>query len=320
MRSNHPNDVIRDRARSAVHLAQIPGDRTMFDGRVVLRHDNLDLPLRTKKPTVFAVWNDLHHEDVLDEFRDRAYAVMSSTPWHTYLILTKRAERMADYFSSDRWMRPDGKECFYYQPVELPLPAPVVPYCFCFSGPWPIKNVWHDVTCEDQQRADERIPHLLRVPGNRFLSLEPLLGPVNLSEKQRDGERYSWLRQTFFDPSSPCNTRHDQPRIHAVLLGGESGPNARPMHPAWAKFVRDQCEAACVPFFFKQWGEWLPVGLLRANGRDLYLDLDGSTVAVNDYVEGKGKDPVRMVRVGKKTAGRLLQGCMHDSLPWGGVK
>jgi protein gp37 len=92
------------------------------------------------------------------------------------------------------------------------------------------------------------------------------------------------------------------------------------MHPAWVKLVRDQCDAAYVPFFFKQWGEWFPMGLLRANGRDLYLDLDGSTVAVNDYVEGKGKDPVRMVRIGKKTAGRHLQGCTHDSLPWGGAK
>jgi len=252
--------------------------------------DRLDKPLHWRKPRRVFVnsMSDLFHEAFTDEQIRRVVDTAWLAPQHCFMVLTKRPERMQAFMSD--------------------------------YAPEPLVNLWLGVTAENQQRADERIPHLLRVPGNRFLSLEPLLGPVNLSEKQRDGERYSWLRQTFFDPSSPCKTRHDQPRIHAVLLGGESGPNARPMHPAWAKFVRDQCEAACVPFFFKQWGEWLPVGLLRANGRDLYLDLDGSTVAVNDYVEGKGKDPVRMVRVGKKTAGRLLQGCMHDSLPWGGVK
>jgi len=282
MRSNHPNDVIRDRARSAVHLAQIPGDKTMFDGRIVLRHDNLDLPLRTKKPTVYAVWNDLYHEDVPDDFRDRAYAVMALCPQHTFLVLTKRADRMAAY-----WLADKVQSRISWQTMELVK---------LYEKTWPLPNVFHGVTCENQQAADERIPDLLLVPGKRFLSLEPLLGPVKLIEyifdptgrfKTVDGKRKFEVRPTG--------------AVDVVLLGGESGPNARPMNPQWARDVRDQCAAAGVPYFHKQNGEYASVSEVAGVG-DHYCFPAGETVR----------------RVGKKKAGRLLDGRTHDSLPWGG--
>lgn len=221
MRCGHPNTKIRERARAAVHLAQIPRDKTMFDGRIVLRHDNLDMPLRVKTPTVFAVWNDLYYEDVPDDFRDRAYAVMALCPQHTFLVLTKRAERMARYFAGLTVQR----VCENYN-GDMDETADIATN---FRKYWPLPNIWHGVTAEHQSAADERIPHLLRVPGKRFLSLEPMLSGINLHAAAGH----------LID-------------IHAVLLGGESGKGARPMHPDWARSVRDQCAEAGVPLFFKQ--------------------------------------------------------------------
>jgi protein gp37 len=277
MRCGHPNDTIRERARSAVHLAQIPGDRTMFDGRVVLRHDNLDLPLRTKKPTVFAVWNDLYHKDVPDDFRDRAYAVMALCPQHTFLVLTKRAERMLAYWSTDIRHR-------LLSALEQVVGKVKTDWFLRISGPtsWPLPNVWHGVTCEDQQRADERIPHLLRVPGNRFLSLEPMLSSVDLS---------AFMGGAYVAAPGDVVVDYYNFGIGAILLGGESGPNARQMHPDWARNVRDQCAAAGVSFFFKQWGS------------NPHPDAFSSVPLVNASMQrGKG--------------GRILDGKEWNQLPW----
>jgi protein gp37 len=279
MRCGHPNDTIRERARSAVHLAQIPGDRTMFDGRVVLRHDNLDLPLRTKKPTVFAVWNDLYHKDVPDDFRDRAYAVMALCPQHTFLVLTKRAERMLAYWTAERtdlgWR--------WWKTGQHPKNRKRLSGQDC--GYWPLTgfaNVWHGVTAENQQTADERIPHLLRVPGNRFLSLEPLLSSVDLS---------AFMGGAYVAAPGDVVVDYYNFGIGAILLGGESGPNARQMHPDWARNVRDQCAAAGVSFFFKQWGS------------NPHPDAFSSVPLVNASMQrGKG--------------GRILDGKEWNQLPW----
>ena len=292
MRRNHPNTAISDRAKAALHLAQIPGDKTRFDGRVVLRTDNLDLPLRTKKPTVWAIWNDLYHENVPDDFRDKAYVVMALCPQHTFLVITKRAERMAEYFSDNcspraAWrIQEAGKRMIDAQQF--------------FGYDYPLPNVWHSVTAENQQAANERIPHLLKVPGKRFVSIEPMLGPVDILKSVR------WSLPAYLTVG-PVPSRPMTDNIHAVLLGGESGPNARPMHPDWARAVRDQCADAEVPFFFKQWGEfitkrqtspWIPPD---ANKAFLF---DGHPASVVVW------------RVGKKKAGRLLDGKMHNDLPW----
>lgn len=119
----------------------------------------------------------------------------------------------------------------------------------------PPPNVWVGTTCENQAMADKRIPELLAIPAKvRFLSCEPLLEAVTLSEKKSDGECYSWLCDTFHDPNSPTKMRQDPPRIHWVIAGGESGPGFRPFDPDWARSLRDQCKAAGVAFFMKQMG------------------------------------------------------------------
>jgi protein gp37 len=162
------------------------------------------------------------------------------------------------------------------------------------------------VSCENQAAADERIPELLRVPASiRFLSCEPLLGPVDLSkiELRRNGEKPTELSNALGDWVSPltgCFT--DSPRISWVIVGGESGPGSRPMHPDWARSLRDQCQAAGVAFFFKQWGETWPVESTNpVCGRTLAPFADGQL----------------MERVGKKAAGRLLDGRTWDEFPVG---
>jgi len=252
MRSGHPNSKIADRAHFVLGRGMLP---IGFNGDILCREDNLDLPLRTQTPAVWAIWNDLFHDDVPDEFRDRAYAVMALCSHHTFLVLTKRSRRMADYWRS--WQDEGGVN---HRIVDLAVQRlHELPVKKRRGAAGSLPHVWHGVTAEDQERADERIPHLLGVPGHRFVSVEPMLGPVDVSVGQ--------------DALSG---------IHAVVLGGESGPKARPMHPEWPRSVRDQCAAAGVPFFFKQWGEW---GL---NGE----------------------------RVGKAKTGRELDGRLHNDLPW----
>jgi protein gp37 len=148
----------------------------------------------------------------------------------------------------------------------------------------PTKNIWIGVSCENQATADERIPLLLQIPAAvRFLSCEPLLGKIDLV-------KYLW----YPDPNGFLTDFIPTNKIHWVIAGGESGHKARPMHPGWVRSLRDQCAAANVPFFFKQWGEW--------------CDHGNSTkfVSIQDQI---------MYRVGKSKSGNLLDGVEHKAFP-----
>lgn len=156
-------------------------------------------------------------------------------------------------------------------------------------------HVWIGTSVEDQAAADRRIPHLLEIPAPvRFLSMEPLLGPVNLNswlvaDMRADGGGVARLNQ-----------------LHWVIVGGESGQKARPMHPEWARSIRDQCRAAGVPFFFKQWGEWLPTDHWR----------DGLNIrAEKNYGVGMPGSLMTYKRVGTRAAGRLLDGREWNEFP-----
>ncbi len=200
--------------------------RKFVGGKIPLElHENrLDAPLHWKKPRRIFVnsMSDLFHEDVPDEFIDKVFAVMALAPQHTFQVLTKRAERMQKHCSYINFgfnvglaamkMVPDFIERFEFDSkAGLPLP-----------------NVWLGVSVEDQQRADERIRLLLQTPAAvRFLSCEPLLGPL-------DGR---------------FNT------LDWVIVGGESGPNSRPCNLAWVRSIVAQCKAAGVACFVKQLGQ-----------------------------------------------------------------
>ncbi|HUW52953.1 MAG TPA: DUF5131 family protein [Rhodanobacter sp.] len=197
---------------------------------------------------------------------------------------------------------------------------------------WPLPNVWLGVSVENQAAADERIPRLLQTPATvRWLSCEPLLGPVDFTSvgwPDKDGHRVDVLRAGYWNakghlacgPSAALGaprggfTNHsDMQRIDWVVAGGESGPGGRPMHPDWARSLRDQCAAAGVPFLFKQWGEWAPAN----SGMWFYALMDCAPFAPR--AAGKDThdfdDTCGAVRIGKKRAGRILDGNEHNAYP-----
>ena len=168
----------------------------------------------------------------------------------------------------------------------------------------PLPNVWIGATIVNQAEADRDIPKLLDVPARvRFLSMEPLLGPVDLTHIEvfgGDAEIFPLKGTTdcVDDEGAPTD---DVPALDWVIVGGESGPGARPMSPDWARSLRDQCAAAGVPFLFKQWGEWIPM-LGQAEG----VPVREMTTAPDGWVMG---------HAGKKAAGRLLDGRTWDGFP-----
>ncbi|NOR03662.1 phage Gp37/Gp68 family protein [Mycolicibacterium fortuitum] len=262
---------------------------------VQLRPDKLDQPLRWRRPRRIFVNSmaDLFHDQVPDEYIAKVWAVMAAAPRHTFQVLTKRHARMrsllnngtffetvADYaleFDRDIWRRWQAEQ-----------------------NAWPLPNVWLGVSTENQQWADIRIPALLDTPAVvRFISAEPLLGPVELIEHFGSGPAVGGTAA-----------------LDWVIVGGESGPGARPMHPDWARSLRDQCALAGVPFLFKQWGEWAPFDPDAVTGcrPDVYLRQDGSgdgTYYARRYHPGVE----HLRRVGKKAAGRELDGRTWDEYP-----
>lgn len=193
---------------------------------VTLHPERLNQPFRWKKPRKIFVCSmaDLFHDDVPFEFIKAVLARTCgiSTECHTFIVLTKRPERMKAFFE---WMTIEpsmGKIG-----IECPLP-----------------NVWLGVTVEDQEQADKRIPILLEIPAAvRFVSVEPMLEPMALEPYIYGG--------LFPDPSEIGKYFHP---LNWVICGGETGPGARPMHIEWVRSLRDQCISANVPFFFKRWG------------------------------------------------------------------
>lgn len=212
----------------------------VWTGKVALAPDRIvTTPLSWRRPRRIFVnsMGDLFHESVPDEWIDRVFAVMALAPQHTFQVLTKRSARMREYLSGEA-LRRVARAANRIRTVDGLIG-------------WPLPNVWLGVTAEDQTRANERIPDLLATPAAvRFVSCEPMLGPVDLRNvSPADKYEIDVLSGYDFDQGLVG------PRLDWVICGGESGPNARPMHPDWARGLRDQCAAAGVPFHFKQWGK-----------------------------------------------------------------
>jgi protein gp37 len=166
-------------------------------------------------------------------------------------------------------------------------------------------NVWMGTSVEDQAAADLRIPELLKVPSIIFLSCEPLLGPIVFDP--------SWLYGcSDFETCCGC----DEPRVEWAIIGGESGPNARPMHPDWARGIRDQCVAAGIPVLFKQWGEWAPRSGADHKLKHGFVNQDGSHESQpypGEVTSQRGA--VAIQKIGKHNAGRLLDGREWNEFP-----
>lgn len=241
-----------------------------------------------------------------DVFEDRAelapwrydlFKLIEATPRLDWLLLTKRPENVNGMIEegtgfSDAWMWLSTNS-----------------------------NVWIGTSVENQDAANKRIPELVRVPAaHRFLSMEPLLGDVDLTSIYlENGARWDALA------ALGTGTAPDAPAIEWVIVGGESGANARPMHPYWARSIRDQCMKYNVPFHFKQWGEWA----LKSDalyGRTVKIDNFGVLSPDGEWYEGhtgwNGRpidpdtDEAYMLKVGKKVAGRLLDGKEWNGSPW----
>jgi protein gp37 len=319
-----------DRCYAETLVNRFAGSNKAFPNRfdvVTMRDERmLTQPLRWTRPRRIFVnsLSDLFHQAVPDEFIAQVFAVMAVAGRHTFQLLTKRHARMRALLGSNRFVELVGQHAEGLALSQRPgsgrcrIPGAGDDW----TDGWPLPNVWLGVSVEDQHWADIRIPALLETPAAvRWISAEPLLGPVSLSP---------WLRP---EPCRKCGgsgsiavpgggaqcptCRYDD-RLRAgreealdwVVGGGESGKGARPMHPQWARDLRDQCDAAWVPFLFKQWGHWAPQPAERptiAQTASFSMGEDGAGVHWRRGTE--------MWPVGKKAAGRQLDGRTHDGYP-----
>lgn len=305
----------------------------VWNGEVRFNEQWLLQPLAWRKPRRIFVCahGDLFHENIPDAWIDRVFAVMALAPQHTFQVLTKRAKRMREWFAdNDAGKRADAVGLAMLTIVDR------IPHGHR-RVPWPLPNVWLGCSTERQQEADERIPDLLQTPAAvRFISAEPLLGPIDLEAlawpKQCDcrdehAPSFNALNQSIFcDGCCEGPERIAIGKLGWVIVGGESGADARPMHPDWARSLRDQCNAAEVPFFFKQWGVWAPdVGPPATPHRDRIFegfaacavwDGKGWSHFENGYQPAPNSGVGEWVyRLGKKSAGRLLDGVEHNDMP-----
>lgn len=217
--------------------------------KTYLDEETLIQPLRWQKPRGVFVCSmtDLFGEWVTDEEIDRVFAVMALLPQHLFMVLTKRPERMRTYVSAipvgvERIANSLGRGRYHALTSAMwqAKPRKNEPD---YRPPWPLPNVWLGVTVEDQARADERIPLLLDTPAAvRFLSCEPLLGPIEFSNVSGRADAVRQLGRPALAG------------IDWVIVGGESGASARDFDLAWARSLRKQCAAVDVAFFMKQLG------------------------------------------------------------------
>jgi protein gp37 len=239
--------------------------------------DRLEMPFHWKSPRRVFVdsMSDLFHPDVPFSYIAKVWDVMRNpmNSQHTFLVLTKRLKRLLEF----------SRQYLYIGFLE--------------------KNIFIGASIEDQFTADERIPLLLQVPAAiRFVSIEPMLGPVELRKIKGDHVNFNVLDKSRFDygddgfgVGAPMHEGIDW-----VICGGETGPGARPLHPDWVKSLRDQCVEAKVPFFFKQWGEWTseyPQGISLAYRAQAF-----------EYGQS-------FYHVGKKLSGRKLDGREWNQFP-----
>lgn len=289
---------------------KVVNGKPVWTGKLARAPDHIvTAPLRWRRARRIFVnsMSDLFHHDLPDEWIDEVFAVMALAPQHTFQILTKRPERMRTYLTRD-WA---SAARFHVESLTLPTVSKNAGDAqerlrrYTSRGvPHPLENVWLGVTAEDQARADERIPPLLSTPAAvRFVSAEPLLGPLDLYNGDPDARLGGHeATKTFIgdwwepgdNPRGP--SRHG---LDWVIVGGESGPGARPMHPDWVRSIRDQCEAAGVAFHFKQWGDLEPDEIGPEDPRSI----------------GVPPGHVEYRRIGKKAAGRKLEGVIHDAFP-----
>lgn len=315
-----------------------------WNGQVRFIEGSLFQPIHWRKNRRVFVnsMSDLFHESVPDETIDKIFAVMlacnilTNVGKHQFQILTKRPQRMVLYLTQSspaemlqRWSKSvdyslhidDGNTYFseyVYSQVCRDWDENGNNPSLSEHKPWgyahrlfPLPNVWLGVSVEDQKTADERIPVLLQCPAAvRWLSCEPLLGPIDL-ERPRPGPNLAQGSGTAI-----CQPWLIQSGIDWVVAGGESGAGARPMHPDWARSLRNQCASAGVPFFFKQHGEYVEATVRNIDHarESRFVERSGED-STGWTIDRHTRGTAHMVRLGKSATGRLLDGVEHNAFP-----
>jgi protein gp37 len=270
--------------------------------RVQLHPERLGQPLHWKKPQKVFVnsMSDLFHKDVPFEFIEEVWDAMFDCSFakkgfrtrHIFQILTKRPERAIEFY---QYMEAHNLKSNY-------------------------NNIWFGVTVENQEQADKRIPLLLQIPAAvRFISVEPMLGPIKLissgtfiDHNYMTGEVRHKMLKTNDDIISI-----EKQKIDWVICGGESGKNARPMHPDWVRSLRDQCKAADVPFFFKQWGKY-KILYERSNPPEFTFEREYfryNRINISGGQDSHGGNLCYYKKVGKRNSGCLVDGVEYKEFP-----
>lgn len=286
----------------------------------------LEQPLRWRKPRMIFVCSmtDLFLEAHPFEWIAAVFGVMAACPQHTFQVLTKRPERALEFFE---WLEAQCREHDDVDDKGNRFPQ-LWPHDVCdgelaqlgidtseiaFPRDWPLPNVWLGVSAENQEYADKRIPVLLQCPAAvHWVSAEPLLGPITTTAQARL-DRLDWM-----------------------VVGGESGTNARPMNPAWARTLRDQCYEADIPFHFKQHGAWAAwehgnpysIWTRSTDGQEAdrhklpFMDPERNEMNPGWLGAAEHHGPLEhqgyvevYQRLGKQKAGRLLDGRLHNGFP-----
>ena len=239
--------------------------QTSWNGHTLFRQEQILTPLKWKIPRMVFIcsMSDLFHEQTDFEKIDVIFRLMSDLDQHIYVILTKRPEVVLQFFC---WKI--LRSGYNWRPKD---------------------NVWFGVTAENQEQANIRIPLLLKIPAaKRFVSIEPMLGPVDLTTMPTKDMFYTHfnsltgcLENSITDKKQEAYNRqkgfegYHRTHINWIICGGESGTKARPMHPDWVRSIRDQCQSAGTPFFFKQWGAYAEKMMFNDECRKVPVGIDG---------------------------------------------
>ena len=255
------------------------------------------------RPRVFcASLSDWLDEEVSIEWLVHLLQIVHATPHLDWLMLTKRPQNWQDRtaaafdFAASNGEPKQAGQMDFLDWLGAWTHAHIAP-----------ANVWAGTTVEDQARADERIPLLLSIPGRvRFLSCEPLLGPVEFSDVTRRSDAVRVLGHRALEG------------VHWVICGGESGQYARPMHPEWARSIQRQCQAVGVPFLYKQWGAWLPAKIIDEKTFQVSTPKEHPGPKRPEFYHWHDRFPGDVnisAKVGKEAAGRLLDGRVWNGMP-----
>ena len=336
--------------KTAERYSKVVDERGRWNGRVDIDFSCFDKLPRQPKSIFLASMGDIFHESISSDSLNALLTLIADRPEHQFCLLTKRAERLAAIV---------GELAAYRLSVQkaeadlLNSPSPLPSEIHHPGIQWPLKNLWLGVTVCNQEEADGKIPALLSTPAaHRFVSVEPMLGRINLrpfiqlwgdNYTEEHFEKYGWSYNDFsggfFGTGGGGDPIYDpHPGLKCVIVGGETGPGARPMHPDWVRSLRDQCRAAAVPFFFKGWGEWGATAENMMTGEPAFVSFESFTTycnkartwmrpadalicpdghrPANGAEEGKTFPMCVVRRLGCKKAGRLLDGVEHNERPW----